>query len=91
MFLVSNASLLSLLSKCQEPGCGAPVSDEDLVSVHDGAAIHVTQTCSEGHKGTWHSSDTISDKGRRTSVINIMLVVYIFLTGLHYGTFKASL
>ena len=87
---MSKSSILSLLTKCQTFGCGAAVNPDELVTVPDGAALHVRQTCADGHQNTWQSSEGISDKGRRVNVINIMLVAYIFLTGLHYGTFKVS-
>ena len=90
-FLLSATSLLPLLSKCHSPGCGDSVAPGDMSCVQDGAALIVNLRCEKGHKNTWHSSEGVTSKGARVSYINILMVVYIFLTGLHFGTIKVEL
>ena len=71
------------------PGYGSVVPPADMVLVQDGPTVKVGLTYSSGHQNTWYSSEGFrNSKGARVNTVNVMLLVYIFLSGLHFGTVK---
>ena len=53
-----------------------------------GAAVKVSMTCNDGHQEEWCSSATIGTGKRTLYLINISIIVYSFLSGLHFDQLK---
>ena len=100
------SSLLFLLAKCTHDGCAAQVNpanmktsisgialQADILCTNSiaGAAIRVAMTCNDGHETEWSSSNTIRTTGRRLYSINVSLIVYTLLSGIHFDQIKVLL
>ena len=81
--IVFMSSLVSLLSVCREPCCGAVVDKENMKIVHSGAMVRVHTVCNNNHSYTWESSPSIGSGKKSVAIINIIISTYCLLTGLH--------
>ena len=53
-----------------------------------GASLTAKVRCNSGHSFTWCSSDSIKTVKREIKEINLSLVVYTFLSGIHFQKIK---
>ena len=53
-----------------------------------GAAVSAKTRCNEGHEEEWESSHSIGNGRESVPYINVLLMVYLFLTGLHFDQLK---
>ena len=81
--IVYMTSLSSLLSVCRRPNCGSIVEKENIRVVKKGAMLRVHTLCNNSHTDTWDSSPSIGRGNSSMAEINILLAVYVLLTGLH--------
>ena len=81
--IVFMSSLMSLLSVCREPNCGAVVDKDNMKIVHSGAMVRVHTLCNKNHSSTWESSPSIGSGNKSVAIINIIIATYCLLTGLH--------
>ena len=70
--IVFMSSLVSLLSVCREPCCGAVVDKENMKIVHSGAMVRVHTVCNNNHSYTWESSPSIGSGNKSVAIINII-------------------
>ena len=49
-----------------------------------GAAVSVKMTCNSGHDESWHSSRTVGQGRWTMPLINLVMIVYCFMTGLQF-------
>ena len=105
--LVCWASLLLLLTKCRREGCASMVCPSNMkLSVKGyffcyllifctflitGAAINVKMVCNDGHCENWCSSETVGSGRKMLYLINISMIVYSFLSGIHFEKIKVGL
>ena len=54
-----------------------------------GAAIKVTMVCNAGHEENWSSSADVGSGRESIPHVNIMLIFFLFVTGLHFDQIKA--
>ena len=57
---------------------------------HSGAAVNMTLLCNEGHTENWCSSRTIKAGRLTVPLINLSLLFYSFLGGLHWDQLKVK-
>ena len=53
-------------------------------NLYEGAAIYVKATCNKNHVFEWCSSASIKTPKKEVKEVNLMLVVFSFLSGLHF-------
>ena len=53
-----------------------------------GAAVTYQYECNSGHKNIWSNSRNVGQGKTARPYINILLIVYAFLTGLHFDQIK---
>ena len=53
-----------------------------------GAAVTTKSVCNSGHEEEWSSSQNIGTGREATPYINVLIIVYAFLTGLHFDQLK---
>ena len=97
--LVSWQMLTVLLGVCRNEGCGASVLPENIKTCVEGtwftqntshlliclgAAVTAKVTCNSGHETSWCSSDSIQTPRKAVKTVNLLLVLYTLLSGLHY-------
>ena len=56
-----------------------------------GAAVSVKMTCNSGHDESWHSSRTVGQGRWTMPLINLVMVVYCFMTGLQFDRVKVCI
>ena len=56
-----------------------------------GAAVTVSLTCNSGHKESWASSTNVGSGKWTMPSVNLLLIVYTFLTGLHFDQLKVHI
>ena len=56
-----------------------------------GAAVSAKIRCNEGHDEVWSSSHCIGSSRESVPYINVLLIVYLFLTGLHFDQLKVTI
>ena len=55
-----------------------------------GAAVNIKMTCNKGHQETWSNSKTVGKGKKSMPIINLLLIVYTFLSGLHFNQLQVS-
>ena len=45
-------------------------------------------TCNSGHRECWASSKTVGTGKEAVPIINLLIIVYTFLSGLHFDQLK---
>jgi len=89
LLIVSWSCLLTLLSICKHQGCGDSVLPSNMDISRKGAAVTVNMTCNSGHKETWASSSIVGRGKWSMPSINLLIIVYTFVTGLRFDQLKA--
>ena len=56
--------------------------------LYSGAAVTVKMRCNKGHDETWASSKNVGVGRLSVPYVNILLIVYTFLTGLQFDRLK---
>ena len=56
-----------------------------------GAAVSVKMTCNSEHDETWHSSRTVGQGRWTMPLINLVMIVYCFMTGLQFDRVKVCI
>ena len=59
-----------------------------VLSIFAGAAVTVNMTCNSGHKETWASSSIVGRGKWSMPSINLLIIVYTFVTGLRFDQLK---
>ena len=55
---------------------------------NSGGAVTVKMTCNSGHKEEWSSSKKIGTGKWSMPYVNLLIIVYAFLSGLHFDQLK---
>ena len=55
-----------------------------------GAAVNVKLRCNSGHDETWASSPSVGSGRWTMPYVNVLLILYTFLTGLHFDQLKVK-
>ena len=55
-----------------------------------GAAVTVKMTCNSGHKESWASSRNVGQGKWTMPYINLLIILYSFMTGLGFDKLKAG-
>ena len=55
-----------------------------------GAALSAKVTCNAGHEKPWCSSDSVGSGKKAVPLINIMLIVFAFMSGLPFDRLKVN-
>ena len=66
---------------------GVPLLNLLIIGIYfrPGASVTAKITCNKGHSFSWCSSEPLKrEKGLAVKEINLMLVVYTFLAGIHF-------
>ena len=63
----------------------------NIISYSLGAAIHVKMTCNHGHNESWSNSKVVGKGNRSMPVINLLIIVYAFLSGLQFDQLKVTI
>ena len=53
-----------------------------------GAAVTANMTCNSGHEEKWTSSSNVGEGSRSMPYVNVLLIVYTFMAGLHFDRLK---
>ena len=61
-----------------------------MSNFHSGASVSMTLLCNEGHTENWCSSRTIKTGRLTVPLINLSLLFYSFLSGLHWDQLKVK-
>ena len=56
-----------------------------------GAAVQVKMTCNSGHNESWASSYNVGSGRWSMPYVNILLIVYTFMAGLHFDQLKVGI
>ena len=59
--------------------------------IFSGAAVTAKTTCNSGHEEVWNSSHNVGRGRESTPYINVLLITYAFMTGLHFDQLKVRL
>ena len=89
--IVSMSMLISILSVCRNPGCGAPVDREDMEITRNGCILNFKLECHKGCREMFTMSEELPGKGRRgrkVGEINVMMSALLLLCGLAFEPAK---
>ena len=55
-----------------------------------GAAVKVKMTCNKGHQESWSNSKTVGKGNKSMAIVNLLIIVYTFLSGINFNQLQAS-
>ena len=58
---------------------------------NSGGAVTVKMTCNSGHKEEWSSSKKIGTGKWSMPYVNLLIIVYAFLSGIHFDQLKVGI
>ena len=106
LLIVPWTCLIALLSICKHAGCGDKVLPDNMdisrngdcfkigeycfIVLIAGAAVSVKMTCNSGHLENWSSSQMIGRGRSAMPKVNLLIIVYALLTGLHFEQLKVQ-
>ena len=86
--IVAIEKLKPFFSTCHRSDCFEPVLPCNQKYSIKGAALKVEMTCNDGHTEFWASSSDVGQGRECIPYINLKLIYFLFVTGLHYEKIK---
>ena len=59
-----------------------------MLALNTGAAVSAKMTCNAGHNNSWCSSESIHTQKQDMKKVNLLLVIYSFLSGVKFKQFE---